>query len=86
MVGRLLQRWADTNINLAFEDCQVVPPFSREKNDEIYNKDETDDLDDTGHKDDTDNRDYTDDTYDTELFGKGWNMQKEAGKCCNRLD
>ena len=33
-----LQRWADTNLTLAFEDAQVIPPFSRE---------ETDDTDDS---------------------------------------
>jgi hypothetical protein len=25
-----LQRWADTNVTLAFENAQVIPPFSRE--------------------------------------------------------
>ena len=29
-VGRL-QRLADTNVTLAFEDTQVIPPFSREE-------------------------------------------------------
>ena len=35
-----LQRWADTNVTLAFED--VIPLFSREETDD------TDDTDDTG--------------------------------------
>ena len=26
-----LQRWADTNVTLAFENAQVIPPFSREE-------------------------------------------------------
>ena len=48
-----LQRMADTNGTLAFEDAQVIPPFSMEN---------TDDRDDTDDKDDTDD---TDNTYDT---------------------
>ena len=34
-VGRLSQRWADAIITLAFEDAHVIPPFSRDKNDNI---------------------------------------------------
>ena len=26
-----LQRWADTNVTLPFENAQVIPPFSREE-------------------------------------------------------
>ena len=26
-----LQRWVDTKVTLAFEDAQVIPPFSREE-------------------------------------------------------
>ena len=52
VVGCWLQRWADTNVTLAFEDAQVIPPFSRE---------ETDDTDDTGNTDDTYDTDDTDD-------------------------
>ena len=49
MFGRLVgwssQRWADINVTLAFEDAQVIPPFSRE---ETEHTDDTDDTDDTG--------------------------------------
>ena len=43
-----LQRWADTSVTLAFEDAQVIPPFSREETDDTDNTDDTDDTDDTG--------------------------------------
>ena len=45
LVGRLIgwsQRWADTNITLAFEDAQVIPPFSREETDDTYDTYDTD--------------------------------------------
>ena len=31
MAVSCLQRWADTNVTLAFENALVIPPFSREK-------------------------------------------------------
>ena len=46
-VGQL-QRWADTNVTLAFEDAQVIPPFSMEETDDTDDRDDTDDTDDTG--------------------------------------
>ena len=46
-----LQRMADTNVTLAFEDVQV-PPFSMEETDD------RDDRDDRDDKDDTDDKDY----------------------------
>ena len=51
------QRWADTNVTLAFKDAKVIPPFSKEETDPYYteytyDKDDTNDTDDT---DDTDN-------------------------------
>ena len=45
-VGRL-QCWAETNVSLAFEDAQVIPPFSREETDDTDNTDDTEDTDDT---------------------------------------
>ena len=42
------QRSADTNATLAFEDAQVIQPFSREETDDTDNTDDTDDTDDTG--------------------------------------
>jgi hypothetical protein len=39
-----LQCWADTNITLAFEDAQVIPPFYREETDGTDDKDETEDF------------------------------------------
>ena len=62
LVGCLLQRWGDTNVTLAFECAQVIPPFSRE---------ETDDTENTADTYDTDDTDYTDYTDDT---GIGWDM------------
>ena len=56
MVCGLLQRMADTNVTLAFEDAQVIPPFSME---ETGDRDDRDDRDDT---DDTDDTYYTDNT------------------------
>ena len=32
-----LQRWADTNVTLAFENAQVIPPFSREETFLVHN-------------------------------------------------
>ena len=52
MVCRL-QRWADTNVTLAFEDNK-------------YDTDNTDDTDDIEDSDDTDNTDDTDGTDDTD--------------------
>ena len=51
-----LHCWADTNVTLAFEDAQVIQPFSRE---------ETEDTDNTYGTDDTDNTDDKVNTADT---------------------
>ena len=64
LVSRL-QRWADTNITLAFEDAKVISPFSREVTDDTLNTYDTADADDTNATDDTDNTDDTADTDDT---------------------
>ena len=37
-----LQRWAETNVTLAFEDAQVMQPFSMEDIDGTDNTDDTD--------------------------------------------
>ena len=58
-----LQRWADTNVTLAFEDAQIIPSFSDNETDDTDN---TYDTDDTYDKDDTDNTDDIDDTEDTD--------------------
>ena len=63
----LWQRWDDTNATLAFEDGQVIPPFSREETDD------TDDIDDTDDTDDTDYSYNTEDTEDTKWTGLHWN-------------
>ena len=46
MFGRLVdwssQRWADINVTLAFEDAQVIQPFSMEDIDGTDNTDDTD--------------------------------------------
>ena len=39
-----LQRWADTNVTLAFEDAQVIPPFSREETDDTDYTDDTEEF------------------------------------------
>ena len=57
LFGRL-QFLADTYVTLAFEDAQVIPPFSMQ---------DTDDRDDTDNKDDTDDTDDIDDTDDTDF-------------------
>ena len=49
MAVSCLQRWADTNVTLAFEDAQVIPPFTREETDDTNNSDDTDDTDDTDY-------------------------------------
>ena len=67
-----LQRWADTNVTLAFEDVQVIPPFSRE---ECHDTDDTDATDAIDATDDTDETDYTDDSddkVDGMMAGNGW--------------
>ena len=38
------QRWADTNGTLAFEDAQVIPPFSMEETDDTDDTDDTEDF------------------------------------------
>ena len=47
-VGRLVIRHAadSSDVTLAFEDPQVIPPFSREETDNTDDKDDTDDIDD----------------------------------------
>ena len=69
-VGRL-QRWADIDVTLAFEDDQIIPPYSRrEDTDDTDNTDDTEDTgntDDTDDTDDTDNKDDTDNTDDTDV-------------------
>ena len=81
MFGRLVgwssQRWADINVTLAFEDAQVIPPFSRE---ETEHTDDTDDTDDTDEICDTDDTDDTDDT------GIGRNRRDYAGIGWNRVE
>ena len=67
-----------SDVTLAFEDAQFIPPFSREETDD---KDVTDTTDDT---DDTADTDYTDDTDDTDYTG--WYMLVYAGMCWNRLE
>ena len=47
LVGLLLQRWTDTKVSLAFEDAQVIQPFSREETDDTDDRDDKDDTDDT---------------------------------------
>ena len=39
---------ADTNVNMAFEDAQAVPPLSMEETDDRDDRDDTDDTDGTG--------------------------------------
>ena len=39
-----LQRWAETNVTLAFEDAQVIPPLSREDTDDTDDTDDTENL------------------------------------------
>ena len=51
LVGRL-QRWADTNVTWAFEDAQVIPPFSKEETYDTDNTNDKDDIDDTDDSDD----------------------------------
>ena len=41
-----LQRWADTNVTLAFEGAQVIQPFSREETDDTEDTDDTNDIED----------------------------------------
>ena len=48
-----LQCWDDTNVTLAFEEAQVIPPLYREKTDNAENTDDTGDTDDTNDTDDT---------------------------------
>ena len=52
-----------SDFTLAFEDAQVIPPFSREK---TVDTDDTDDTDDTGDTDNTDKTDVTDDKVYTD--------------------
>ena len=53
-----------SDVTLAFEDTQVIPPFSRKKTDGTCATDHTDHTADTDH---TDDRDDTDNAVDT-----GW--------------
>ena len=57
-----------SDVTLAFEDAQGIPPFSKE---ETENTDDIDDTDDRDDEDDTDDTDYTDDT-DFLRTGIGW--------------
>ena len=52
-----------SDVTLAFEDAQIIQPFSREK---TYNTDDTDDTEDTDDTDDTDVTEDTEDTTDTD--------------------
>ena len=52
-----------SEVTLAFEDDQVIPPFSREETDDTDNTDDTYDTEDTVYTYDTED---TDQTYDTE--------------------
>ena len=64
-----LQCWGYTNVTLAFEDAQIFPPLSREKNNDTDDRDDTDDPYDTEYTeytDDTDHIDNQDDTEDTD--------------------
>ena len=57
-----------SGVTLAFEDVQVIPPFSREETDNAddrYVRDDTDDTDDRDDTDDTDDTGDTDDRDDT---------------------
>ena len=65
---------ASSDDTLAFEDAQIIPPFSREETaftDETDYTDETDDTIDTDDTDDTDDNDNIDDIDDTKLAGNG---------------
>ena len=66
LFGWLLQRWADTNVTLAFEDAPAIPPSSREETEYTDVTVDTDDTDDTDDKEDTDDTDDTDDANDTD--------------------
>ena len=54
-----------SDVTLAFEDTQVIPPFSREESDDTDKTDDTDNTD-TNDKEDTDDTDETDDTNNTD--------------------
>ena len=46
-----------SDVTLAFEDAQVIPPFSWKETDDtdyMYGRDDTDDIDDTDNADDID--------------------------------
>ena len=63
MVGRRRPHADDSfDGTLAFEDAQVIQPFSIEKTDNTDDTDYTDDTDDTDDTEDTDDTDDTDDT------------------------
>ena len=49
LFARSVGRHADnsSDVNLAFEDAQGIPPLSREENDDTNNTDDTVDTDDT---------------------------------------
>ena len=62
-----LQCIAETNVTLAFEDAQVIPPFFWVETDDKDDRDATDntyDRDDTGDTDDTYDTDGKDDSDD----------------------
>ena len=53
-----------SDVTLAFEDAQVILPFSGEETDDTDDKDDTVDTDDTNDTDDRDDRDDTDNPDD----------------------
>ena len=55
-----------SDVTLAFEDAQVIKPFSREKTDNIDDTDDTDDTDGTEDTDDTESTENTESTESTE--------------------
>ena len=55
-----------SDVTQAFEDAQVIQPFSREVTENTDDTDDKDDTDDTDEKDDKDNKDNTDDTHATD--------------------
>ena len=57
-----------SDVTLAFEDAQVIQPFSREETDDTVDTDDTDDTDDTYDTDDTDDTESTESTASTAYF------------------
>ena len=63
VVVRCCNAGNSSDVTLAFEDAQLILPFSREETDDTDDTNYTEDTDDT---DDTDDIDDTDDTDNTE--------------------